>query len=79
MKLISEQWCDNINYLIEQDPKTGKYIETYETKFSDSTERYVGTMSKFLATACSCNVSMLYLSPRSKHILTPSLKPARHA
>ena len=30
MKLISEQWCDNINYLIEQDPKTGKdnvYIE----------------------------------------------------
>ena len=30
MKLISEQWCDNINYLVEQDPKTGKdnvYIE----------------------------------------------------
>ena len=30
MKLISEQWCDNIDYLIEQDPKTGKesvYIE----------------------------------------------------
>ena len=24
MKLISEQWCDNINYLVEQDPKTGK-------------------------------------------------------
>jgi hypothetical protein len=24
MKLISEQWCDNIDYLIEQDPKTGK-------------------------------------------------------
>ena len=30
MKLISEQWCDNVNYLVEQDPKTGKdhvYIE----------------------------------------------------
>ena len=30
MKLISEQRCDNINYLVEQDPKTGKdnvYIE----------------------------------------------------
>ena len=24
MKLISEQWCDNIEYLVEQDPKTGK-------------------------------------------------------
>ena len=24
MKLISEQWCDNIEYLVEADPKTGK-------------------------------------------------------
>ncbi len=24
MKLISEQWCDNIEYLLEKDPKTGK-------------------------------------------------------
>tara|TARA_B100000287_G_scaffold11459_1_gene11586 strand:- start:2710 stop:3372 length:663 start_codon:yes stop_codon:yes gene_type:complete len=30
MKLISEQWADDVNYLIEEDPKTGKknaYIE----------------------------------------------------
>ena len=27
MKLISEQWCDNIEYLIEEDPKTGKKVE----------------------------------------------------
>ena len=24
MKLISEQWCDNVEYIIEADPKTGK-------------------------------------------------------
>ena len=24
MKLISEQWCDNVDYLVEEDPKTGK-------------------------------------------------------
>ena len=24
MKLISEQWCDNVDYIIEADPKTGK-------------------------------------------------------
>ena len=24
MKLISEQWSDDVNYLIEEDPKTGK-------------------------------------------------------
>jgi hypothetical protein len=24
MKLISEQWCDNVEYLVEEDPKTGK-------------------------------------------------------
>ena len=24
MKLISEQWDDNIEYLVEADPKTGK-------------------------------------------------------
>ena len=24
MKLISEQWSDEVNYLIEEDPKTGK-------------------------------------------------------
>ena len=30
MKLISEQWSDDVNYLVEEDPKTGKknaYIE----------------------------------------------------
>ena len=30
MKLISEQWSDEVNYLVEEDPKTGKkhaYIE----------------------------------------------------
>ena len=30
MKLISEQWCDNVDYIVEEDPKTGKksvYIE----------------------------------------------------
>ena len=30
MKLISEQWADDVNYLVEEDPKTGKknaYIE----------------------------------------------------
>ena len=30
MKLISEQWCDNVEYIVEADPKTGKksvYIE----------------------------------------------------
>ena len=30
MKLITEQWCDNIEYIVEADPKTGKksvYIE----------------------------------------------------
>ena len=30
MKLISEQWLDEVNYLVEEDPKTGKkhaYIE----------------------------------------------------
>ena len=24
MKLISEQWSDDVNYLFEEDPKTGK-------------------------------------------------------
>ena len=24
MKLISEQWSDDVNYLVEEDPKTGK-------------------------------------------------------
>jgi len=24
MKLISEQWCDNVEYIVEADPKTGK-------------------------------------------------------
>ena len=24
MKLISEQWSDEVDYLIEEDPKTGK-------------------------------------------------------
>ena len=24
MKLISENWADEINYLVEEDPKTGK-------------------------------------------------------
>ena len=30
MKLITEQWCDNVDYIVEADPKTGKksvYIE----------------------------------------------------
>ena len=30
MKLITEQWCDNVEYIVEADPKTGKksvYIE----------------------------------------------------
>ena len=24
MKLISEQWCDNVEYIVEADPQTGK-------------------------------------------------------
>ena len=30
MKLISEQWSDDVNYLVEENPETGKkdvYIE----------------------------------------------------